>query len=469
MRTHFGRSGGRFLLHTGLGLALFLLFAPELACAPQKSQQLGKLGRLGPETLVSVNQDGGALRCEPSAAVSGDNTVVAWNDSWGGRHSSSVGVAVAWAISRDAGKSFRFGGYLPAASQDQVPSGADSWVVADAQGNFYLQVLSWQPNLMTIYVYFMDRGDLGNWQRVSKAAEVNTAGGAFLDKPALIVDDAGRLSLVFTSGKPGSKKAIAFVSSEDRGRTWSEPLAVSADSDVAKLGVSVARIGEQVMAAWVEGDGLKSPAQIMYALSRDGGKNFGDPKLLFQQSKMLGSIPGYVFGFSDQARASLPNAVWLAAARGVGGKAHFSLAIQDRTDAGLRILIFEWPAESEAWSSPIEISPEAGKSAAFFPSLAAAGNRIAALYYYRPKGLENGITDVYLTLVTPQKGLFHTKLSSAASDWTTVSGDKQFAPVQRNFGDYITLAASGKRFVAVWTDGRNAQPRIYCRRFDLGD
>ena len=262
MRTHSGRLRGRFLLHTGRRLALFLLFAPALAGAPQKSQQPGKLARLGPETLVSVNQDGGTLRCEPSAAVSGNNIVVAWNDSWGGRNGSSVGVAVAWAISRDAGKSFRFGGYLPAASRDQVPSGADSWVVADAHGNFYLQVLSWQPNSITIYVYFMDRGKLGNWQRVSTAAEVSTSGGAFLDKPALAVDDAGRLSMVFTWANSPSHKAIAFVSSEDRGRTWSAPLAVSSDSDAAKLGASVARIGEHVMAAWVEGDGLKSPAQI---------------------------------------------------------------------------------------------------------------------------------------------------------------------------------------------------------------
>src|ERR1700682_5777237 len=81
---------------------------------------------LGPEVLVNSNQDGGDLRCEPSAAIFKDTVVVAWNDSYGGMHGSASGTAVGWAISKDRGKTVRFGGYLPLAQNDFVASGADS-------------------------------------------------------------------------------------------------------------------------------------------------------------------------------------------------------------------------------------------------------------------------------------------------------------------------------------------------------
>src|SRR6266567_7734021 len=56
--------------------------------------------RLGPEVLVSDNQDGGTLRCEPSVALFKDTIVVAWNDSHGGSlgtSKSKVGVSIGWA------------------------------------------------------------------------------------------------------------------------------------------------------------------------------------------------------------------------------------------------------------------------------------------------------------------------------------------------------------------------------------
>ena len=59
------------------------------------------------------------------------------------------------------------------------------------------------------------------------------------------------------------------------------------------------------------------------------------------------------------------------------------------------------------------------------------------------------------------------KVSSVASDWSKTPGDVEYAPVQRNYGDYITLAAHRKRLVAAWTCGRTGQSRIYVRIMGL--
>ena len=58
-------------------------------------------------------------------------------------------------------------------------------------------------------------------------------------------------------------------------------------------------------------------------------------------------------------------------------------------------------------------------------------------------------------------------MTTVSTAWTDVPGDREHAPIQRNFGDYITLAADGPRGVASWTDGRTGEPRIMVRGFRL--
>src|SRR5690242_5911266 len=103
-----------------VGVSLMLLFG----ICPQISGAHSPEFILGPEVLVSSNKDGGDLRCEPSAAIFNDTVVVAWNDTYGGMHGSPTGTAIGWAISKDRGKNFRFGGYLPLAHDDFVVSAA---------------------------------------------------------------------------------------------------------------------------------------------------------------------------------------------------------------------------------------------------------------------------------------------------------------------------------------------------------
>src|SRR5258708_7248316 len=123
-----------------VALVPFLVFAVSLQSASAGPE--GKpMVSFGPEVLVSDNADGGALRCEPSAALQGKTVVVAWNDSSGGKLGSMVGVRVAWSMSRDGGRSFTFGGYLPTPPQGVAPSAADSWLAGDGKGSFFLSLL----------------------------------------------------------------------------------------------------------------------------------------------------------------------------------------------------------------------------------------------------------------------------------------------------------------------------------------
>jgi hypothetical protein len=95
-----------------------------------------------------------------------------------------------------------------------------------------------------------------------------------------------------------------------------------------------------------------------------------------------------------------------------------------------------------------------------------AGKKLAILHYYRGDTADT-LTDVYVSVAVGGGDFQNIKLNTISSDWAKVPGDRQFAPIQRNFGDYITLASHGHVFVATWTDGRDGVPRIYARTIEV--
>jgi len=86
-----------------------------------------------------------------------------------------------------------------------------------------------------------------------------------------------------------------------------------------------------------------------------------------------------------------------------------------------------------------------------------------ALLYYQRNDASNATTDVYLSILTAGKHFETMKLNTESSDWAATKADMKYAPIQRVFGDYITLATDGNSLVAAWTDGRQGVPRIYAR------
>lgn len=418
--------------------------------------------RLGSEVLVSNDTGGGVLRCEPSAAIFKDIIVVAWNDSYGGARGSQTGVAVGWAISKNRGRTFSFGGYLPESQPNFMPSGADSWLGADAAGNFYLQVLSWQKQTHHIQLYYMAQGDLGRWRKMPDALLSERAGGgASLDKPAMAVDGVGRIGIAYTSEQDGS--AISFLLSTDKGQSWTKPVAVSAKSENLKTGASITMRGNQILVSWMEGGGL-SLNQVWYAMSKDGGRSFTSPSMIYRLKDSLRPPKGYALGVGPAGFIS--NNTWLSNISRGRDITTFYLACTEGEGKGSRILLFTLAPGADTWSRPMQLGESAGALVRVFPSMTTAGEKLAILHYYRGDTADT-LTDVYFSVLVGGGSFQHIKMNTISSDWAKVPGDKQFAPIQRNFGDYITLASHGNVFVATWTDGRDGLPRIYARTIEV--
>lgn len=416
---------------------------------------------LGPEVIVSDNQSGGALSCEPSAAIFKDTIVVAWNDSYGGAQGSPTGVAVGWAISRDRGQTFKFGGYLPESQTTFLPSGADSWLAADAAGNFYLQVLSWQKSSHHIQVYFMDKNNLGKWRKMTDARTLDVIKG-YLDKPAMAVDGDKRIGIVYTEEKEASP-IVSFNLSSDRGQSWSKPYQISASSKTLKTGASVTMRGNQILVSWMEGGGL-TLNEVWYAISRDGGRSFTSASMIYRLKEPVQSPKGYALGVGPSA--FITNNTWLANAPARNGKTTFYLTITEGAGKGSRVLLFTLIPNANGWSKTVQMEANSGNPMSVFPSLSMAGKIPAILYYHRDNAA-NSETDVYLSLLLKEKNFQNIKVNTVSTDWSKVPGDKKFAPVQRNFGDYITFASHNNLLVATWTDGRGGAPRIYARVIEI--
>ncbi|MCI0486243.1 MAG: glycoside hydrolase [Blastocatellia bacterium] len=445
----------RFIVVIALMIALTLLVGISPRFTGANSQKFIQ----GPEVLASANQDGGDLRCEPSAAIFKDTILVAWNDSYGGRNGSSTGTAVGWSISRDRGKTFQFGGYLPLAQKDFVPAAADSRLAVDREGNFFLEILSWQEKSHHIQLYSMEKNNPGKWRKLPDPVVYDRSKGEeYLDKPAMSVSDS-RVSIVYTEKRQSSGATISFILSKDRGKTWSKPVRLSADSNRVRTGSAVIINDNEIMAAWTEGD-----SEIWFARSRDGGKSFSVATQAYRLKRPFTPPKAYRMALGQMANIS--NDISLASVNNPSGGALYYFSFVEGTEKGSDVLLVSYDAKTEKWSAPIPLSKGEAGAVKIFPSMAIIG-RSPALLYYKRNDASSTITDVYLSILSEGEHFESLKLNTVSSDWATTKGDKKYAPIQRIFGDYITLASDGNILVAAWTDGREGAPRIYARVIEI--
>jgi hypothetical protein len=128
--------------------------------------------------------------------------------------------------------------------------------------------------------------------------------------------------------------------------------------------------------------------------------------------------------------------------------------------------LFRWDASTGKWSGPDAIGSGSTAGHPVFPSATAFDDGVAILYYDRREHPGSSQTDVYLTILPRVGGPRDIRVSDVASDWSAAAGDPEYAMIQRNMGDYITLTASGRTLFAVWTDARDGLSRIYGRTID---
>lgn len=394
---------------------------------------------LGPEVVVSDQLDGGDLRCEPSVAVSGNYVAVSWNDSYGGSHGSQTGVAIGWSISTDRGKTYRFGGYLAPGAKESV-SGADSRLAVAGNGDFLLLVLQWEAGRQALRLYAMNPTNEKEFREVTTVAA--TTGDPYIDKPSLFCD-GNRAYIAYTLGGK-----IAFTSAEADVKKWIEPKIISEETSKIRTGVGIAARGERIVVAWEEGTGMAT-SEVWCATSSDAGKTFASAKKLLA-FKQVPTPSGFAIGYGPFDMSA--NDVAILPPQKSGQPFTLTYAVGDGESSTLNTVE---SVDGVSWTTP---RPVAGPKLdrAWFP--AAAGGPTDALICYARTDFRKELTDVYFC-----SGERAIPLTTMPTNWLKVRGDKAHAPIQRNFGDYISLAGDSKGWVAAWTDGRGGKPQIMAR------
>jgi hypothetical protein len=422
-----------------------------VACNSITAQEL----ELGPEVTASVNSDGGRLRVEPSAVIAGDMVVVAWNDSRAGRDFGvSTGVGIGWSKSTNGGRSFDFGGYLPPVEMPGGQSGADSWLATTTAGDVLLQLLHWGKDEQEVQIYALSSDGGADWTLRGSFA------GAKIDKPAMATAGEERVGVAYTAGSE-----IRFVRSADAGATWEASLTVSSTAERLRTGAGIAACRDHIVVAWLEGEGI-SVDEVWWAWSADAGETFSQPVKVRGLQRAVSAPPGYALGVGPAG--FIPNNAWVACSD--GAQPLFHLTYAEGRVAGSVILYQQARLQGGGleWGQAGIVA--GGDSVwAVFPSVAVLADKVGILYYdSRHSEASRALMDAYLSIGSAGSFEDH-RLTTVSTSWPDVPGDREHAPIQRNFGDYITLAANGNGGLAAWTDGRTGDPRIMTRRFSLRD
>ena len=108
------------------------------------------------------------------------------------------------------------------------------------------------------------------------------AGGGGDREPSIVAGKAGRVVVSFQRyGEDEDSAAVEVVTSSDRGRTFSPPVAVSPpDQNAVGSRASLALFARTLYVGWVDGSAVDldeggGTARIALAASRDGGRTFG--------------------------------------------------------------------------------------------------------------------------------------------------------------------------------------------------
>jgi hypothetical protein len=291
----------------------------------------------------------------------------------------------------------------------------------------------------------------------------------FLDKPVLVVDKLagspfeGQAYLAYTVlGREFAPGMIVIQRSDDGGRSWSDPVTLTAP-DVPVQGASIAtgRDG-QVYVAWIEHDS-RTAGRFRFRRSDDGGATFGrtvtvaEIRLLpicreGRASECL-PVPGWrfrtgTFSFlgadsSDGPAAGTIYAVWPEFRR---DRAGVWLA-RSRTDG-------------DTWSDPILVS---GDGDAIFPNVAVSPDtgEVHVVYVGNELSPPPGtLMDLFVADAPPGGRRFRRRrVSSQSFDPNT---DPFFGEPAHFIGDYIGIdTLPDGDFITVWTDTRTGTQAIF--------
>jgi hypothetical protein len=103
-----------------------------------------------------------------------------------------------------------------------------------------------------------------------------------------------------------------------------------------------------------------------------------------------------------------------------------------------------------------------------FPAAVATEHGTAVAYYDWRNADGGKGTDVYVTFgFLDASDARDVRVSEVTTSWPDLPADAEHAVVQRNVGDYLGVAAQGRRVVVAWTDGRTGRSLIMARVLEL--
>jgi hypothetical protein len=270
----------------------------------------------------------------------------------------------------------------------------------------------------------------------------------------------------------GPAGQIVFTRSTDRGNTWSRPRPISPADQHFNKGVSEFRQGAAikvasngtVYVAWMD-TAAQRPA-YMLVTSQDGGRSFSQPaaiapvndELVLQGARTV-LLPGTSFVQFARVLPSLS----------VGPNGHVYAGWSEYTN-GHAVIKLVTSMNGLDWSPVATIADVPGRSAIFnalsadgasnvnlvfqaiddLPAGTAPGAGVARYATYYSRSVDNG-----MTFTRP------VAISTAESD---PDGSSTPTLLTQFIGDYITTVSDGTHTYAVWTDLRNASP---CAAVDL--
>lgn len=290
----------------------------------------------------------------------------------------------------------------------------------------------------------------------------------FNDKPWFALDTAaaspfqGRVYVAYTRFmNPGT--IILFQRSEDEGRTWSDPVALTGIEPYA-LGtfVAVGQMGE-VYVAWTQT--VDDRTALIFRRSCDGGKTFDDPVTIARydspqvEEGLVDFVPEFTFRLFPFAFLGVDTTT-----DPEGGRIYAVWEQIRRTGRGRRgetvdVMIAFSNDCGQTWSRPRKATDTPDDAISIFPFITVSPTTGSVFIAYYTNRVVRDRLDVFLVRAED-----HGRQVLPDERVTTVSFDPNADPLGEVFiGDYIGAAAlpDQDRAVVVWCDTRRGNQDIF--------
>lgn len=351
-----------------------------------------------------------------------------------------------WAWTRDGGLTWQ------SRRLENGVYSSDPVVVADRQGNFYIETILAPgfPNIIYSSLLILKSTDGG--ETFARTTEVGY--GGFMDKPYMTIDpDTDAIYLVWSDFGPKRNDVwIKYAVSTDHGATFSTPRTISNTGSLGSFATPAVGTNGEIYVLW---SGWKVADRVWFDRSVDGGRTWlqHDVSVIGPTgiAGPMGLKPaGYGFATPAVDRSAGPHrgrvyALWTTF---VAGASNITLAWSD--DRG------------DHWSDPVQVvdaPPVTGAIQGLPWVLVDAQGRVHVTYRLGVPDPAGRLRAEYLTTSTDGGRTFGPSVR--------ISDD--FYPQYTFNGDYDQPAIAGNTLVAIWADGRLGDNDAYIQRVDLGD